>query len=195
MQRALVLTSAAAAVADRGLNYGSPEDNFARIARLWTAHLLNRDLIYPLVEISEGDVAIMMGLVKDARLANDMTHADSWVDKAGYAACGGEVTKAGANDNTQHDASYEELLKECTLSGTAAVQWLGGDIRGNRPISSYPTVAAPETKFGFTVGETVNAVTEQSGTVVGFFEDKVLVTWAEESEGWPWNPADLRHGP
>ena len=33
----------------------------------------------------------MMDLVKTARLDNDVTHADSWTDKCGYAACGGEI--------------------------------------------------------------------------------------------------------
>jgi hypothetical protein len=32
-----------------------------------------------------------MADVKLARLANDDKHEDSWVDLAGYAACGGEV--------------------------------------------------------------------------------------------------------
>lgn len=96
MQRAEVLSSAQQAVADRGLNYGAPEDNFERIMRLWNAHLRNRGLLAHSYGVCEGDVAIMLGLVKDARLANDMTHADSWIDKAGYAACGGEVSKAGA---------------------------------------------------------------------------------------------------
>lgn len=92
MQRADVLSAASDAVRDRGLNYGNPEDNFARIARLWNAHLINRGYVSGVV--GTGDVAIMLGLVKDARLANDMTHADSWIDKAGYAACGGEVSKS-----------------------------------------------------------------------------------------------------
>ena len=36
------LNAAQAAVADRGLNYGKPEDNFARIATRWRAHIFNR---------------------------------------------------------------------------------------------------------------------------------------------------------
>lgn len=42
MKKAELLEIAKAAVADRGLNYGRPEDNFARIAALWTQHLRNR---------------------------------------------------------------------------------------------------------------------------------------------------------
>jgi hypothetical protein len=32
-----------------------------------------------------------MALVKIARLANSPDHMDSWIDIAGYAACGGEI--------------------------------------------------------------------------------------------------------
>lgn len=85
--RTAVLNGAGQAVADRGLNYGKPEDNFGRIAALWRSHLGNREAC----EITAVDVAIMLALVKVARLGNDPTHKDSWVDLAGYAACGGEV--------------------------------------------------------------------------------------------------------
>jgi hypothetical protein len=87
-----LLDAAKAAVADRGLNYGSPEDNFGRIARLWNAHLVNRG-VNPQFEITAHDVAMMMGLMKTARLENDPTHLDSWTDIAGYAACGATLKK------------------------------------------------------------------------------------------------------
>lgn len=97
--RRQVLTVADQAVnGSRDVAYGSPENNFKRIARLWNAHLLNRyDVDHPAVvvhvpQLDEGDVAIFLGLVKDGRLAGNMSHMDSWIDKAGYAACGAEVT-------------------------------------------------------------------------------------------------------
>lgn len=37
------------------------------------------------------DVAAMMALLKIARIAAGGKKADSWVDLAGYAACGGEI--------------------------------------------------------------------------------------------------------
>lgn len=67
----------------RQKNYGTPEDNFQRIANFWTD--------YTGIEITPGDVAVMMILMKAARLMNDPSHMDSWVDIAGYAACGGEI--------------------------------------------------------------------------------------------------------
>lgn len=93
MRRAEVLNAAAQAVADRGLNYGSPEDNFLRIARLWNAHLRNKGLLAYSYGVDETDVALMLAAVKMARLANDASHADSWIDIAGYAACGAECAE------------------------------------------------------------------------------------------------------
>lgn len=84
-----LLDLAKAATADRGLNYGKPEDNFTRIARRWRVHILNRfDVDIPIDAVS---VAIMCDDLKTARLENDPTHLDSWVDKAGYSACGANI--------------------------------------------------------------------------------------------------------
>lgn len=85
-----VLEAAIKTVADRGAPYGGVEDNFGRIAALWRVHMKNR---YGLdTEIDASDVASMMILMKLARLENQPRHPDSWIDIAGYAACGGEIT-------------------------------------------------------------------------------------------------------
>lgn len=68
---------------DRDKTYGIPENSFNRIAQLWQAYLK-----YP---IDSNDVAMMMVLFKIARLQAKPDHEDSWVDIAGYAACGGEI--------------------------------------------------------------------------------------------------------
>lgn len=68
----------------REQTYGSAVDNFGRIARLWSVYLS--------VPVSASDVACMMILLKMARLNTTPDHIDSWVDIAGYAACGGEVS-------------------------------------------------------------------------------------------------------
>lgn len=99
-------TAREAVMGSRQLNYGSPEQNFKRIMRLWNSHLLNRfereGGPYTATEVrhgthvpqlTEADVAMMLSLVKTGRLANDMTHADSWFDMVGYAACGYEVSR------------------------------------------------------------------------------------------------------
>jgi hypothetical protein len=87
--KSALLDRAKNAVADRGLNYGKPEDNFTRIARRWVVHIKNRfNIDVPLDAIS---VAIMCDDLKSARLENTPDHLDSWVDKAGYAACGANI--------------------------------------------------------------------------------------------------------
>ena len=93
MTREDILDTAKATLAARGQHYGGIEDNFTRIARLWSAHLVNAyGVMAPQLEAS--DVALMMVLLKIARLENDASHADSWVDMAGYAACGGSFSIA-----------------------------------------------------------------------------------------------------
>lgn len=87
-----VLEKAIDAVADRGLNYGSPEDNFLRIARRWAVHLKNRHGLD--VPVDAHDVPMMMADMKLARLENAPDHLDSWVDVAGYAACGANLPEA-----------------------------------------------------------------------------------------------------
>lgn len=68
--------------------YGTPEDNFARIARFWEAYFANtgRD-----VKITAADVSPMMRLLKEARLCETPDHLDSFVDLVGYALTGAEV--------------------------------------------------------------------------------------------------------
>lgn len=68
--------------------YGTPEDNFARIARYWTAYFQNtgRD-----ITVTAADVSPMMRLMKEARLNETPDHYDSHVDLVGYALTGAEV--------------------------------------------------------------------------------------------------------
>lgn len=88
MTREQLLEQAKALVTgERADTYGSVEDNFARIATLWSAYRGERN-----DEFTSSDVALMMALVKVARLANNPMHEDSWVDLAGYAACGVEIS-------------------------------------------------------------------------------------------------------
>jgi hypothetical protein len=64
--------------------YGKPEDNFRRIADLWTTHMLNTGRA---VVFEPRDVASLMILLKMARLAENPGHRDSIVDIVGYALC------------------------------------------------------------------------------------------------------------
>lgn len=101
--RQAVLTDASEIIArDRNADYGDPEDNFRTIADLWNAYYERR--AYSLDGTTSWfepvDVAMMCGLIKVARIANSPGHRDSFVDLAGYAACGWEVA-----DNAKEDAA------------------------------------------------------------------------------------------
>ena len=72
---------------DRSQQYGEIENNFALISKLWTAYITARSA----ETITGYDVAAMMVLLKVARIATaDAPKDDSWIDIAGYAACGAE---------------------------------------------------------------------------------------------------------
>ena len=69
---------------DRDAQYGGPEENFERIGKIWSVILG--------VTITREDVAMMMIGLKVARYASKSGfQPDTWVDIAGYAACGYEV--------------------------------------------------------------------------------------------------------
>jgi hypothetical protein len=75
----------------REQDYGTPEDNFETIAELWETYL-RRACVDEAggVYIDANDVAMMMALLKIARIAAGGGKTDSWIDLAGYAACGAE---------------------------------------------------------------------------------------------------------
>lgn len=75
----------------RETDYGTPEDNFKAIAELWSVYL-DRISVgkHGNTIVDEKDVAVMMALLKIARIAAGGGKADSWIDLAGYAACGAE---------------------------------------------------------------------------------------------------------
>ena len=67
---------------EREKHYGTPQQNFAAVADMWSAYLGH--------SVSSADVCHMMALLKIARLRNGR-HKDSSVDAAGYMALGFEV--------------------------------------------------------------------------------------------------------
>lgn len=85
LPRVEALREAATIIAgDRDKQYGGPEENFTRIAKIWSVILST--------EISAEDVAMMMVGLKVARYASKSGfQPDTWVDIAGYAGCGYEV--------------------------------------------------------------------------------------------------------
>lgn len=96
LDRADILDAAKKCVcSDRNAQYGDPEDNFMTIAKLWSIYLTATGLGDGQDDwrlITPEDVAVMMILLKTARVATGNQKADSWIDICGYGACGGEIS-------------------------------------------------------------------------------------------------------
>ena len=94
MKRAEVLKQAEICVCGkREQDYGSPENSFKKIADLWSA--------YKGESYTAQDVAMMMALLKVARIWTGVGTADSFVDLAGYAACAAEITTEAKSNGRQ----------------------------------------------------------------------------------------------
>lgn len=93
--RAEILDAAKAIVTgERERQYGKPENNFRMIGNLWEIYLKARCLdSCGGLDILPEDVAMMMSLLKIARIASGNYKADSFIDLAGYAACAGECAE------------------------------------------------------------------------------------------------------
>jgi hypothetical protein len=86
-----LLAEAAKIIAgNRDKQYGGPEDSFSVIADLWSVYLNRMES----KTLGAPDVAAMMVLFKVARLmTGGPKQRDTWLDTAGYAACGWEVSE------------------------------------------------------------------------------------------------------
>ena len=93
MNRSDILDKAKACVCgDREQDYGRPEDNFRMIADLWATYIRKKVISNKAeVNIEPADVAVMMCLMKIARISSNPSHMDSWIDGCGYLCCGGEL--------------------------------------------------------------------------------------------------------
>lgn len=81
-------------------DHGTPENSFLAIARLWS--------VYTGVPITVTDVAAMMALLKIARIRTWHGNMDNWIDLAGYAACGGELSSED-NPETQEEPAENQM--------------------------------------------------------------------------------------
>ena len=89
MKRDEVLNTAKELInGDRAKDYGDAFDNFERIATGWNAII--KEAMMTDGYVTEQHVALMMDWLKTARLLNDLSKEDSWIDKCGYSALGGE---------------------------------------------------------------------------------------------------------
>ena len=70
---------------DREATHGNMEDNFEAIAMLWEQYFNCEWSFSPV------DVAVMMALLKIARLKSNKDNPDNYIDTCGYMACAGEL--------------------------------------------------------------------------------------------------------
>lgn len=114
MTRSEILDTAKKCVCgQREQDYGTPESNFQLIADLWNDYLFpslneNKNVISP------KDVAMMMALLKIARIRNGGGTGDSFVDLAGYAACGGEICTDAINVLSEKKEKMRKNVKTVT---------------------------------------------------------------------------------
>ena len=79
---------------DRDVQYGGPEENFERIARVWS--------VITNYNFTREDVAMMMVGLKLARYGSKSGfQPDTWIDIAGYAGCGYEVGQLEAEKSNK----------------------------------------------------------------------------------------------
>lgn len=88
---------------DREQQYKGPENSFKAIASLWNSFLYSKGLIVndstEWKGIKPEDVAVMMALLKIARISTGVFKEDSYVDACGYLACGGELEGRENSEN------------------------------------------------------------------------------------------------
>lgn len=91
LQTALELTGG-----DRAKTHGDKKQNHQNIADLWTAYFKQNGSIIgdgatlTVIQFSAHDVAVMMCLLKIARLKSGVHNPDNYVDLAGYAGIAAE---------------------------------------------------------------------------------------------------------
>lgn len=102
---------------DRNNQYGDPRQDFQRTAALWNTYLGIED-------IEPHDVAAMMALLKLSRIRWSPLKEDSWMDLAGYAACGWHC----AYPEDEDDPIPEPHVKYInTVTGDPLYQTIGPD--------------------------------------------------------------------
>lgn len=89
---------------DRSDKYGQIEDNFGLIADIWSSYLG--------ASVTAVDVAMMMGMLKMARIKTGKYTQDNFVDLAGYAACGAEAAELDASKKQEETLQRLEHVKK-----------------------------------------------------------------------------------
>jgi hypothetical protein len=144
-RKRLLDTAAEYVLRQRNKSYGEPDEDFQRIAAIATAlgfRFSNEDTTIRV--LTGSDVALFMACLKLSRLAWAPDHEDSWIDLAGYAACGMETANLeqkrrdynplfGAEDVSRVFPDAEEVpdpptaaKPQCTLECNTGHTYVGG---------------------------------------------------------------------
>lgn len=110
----------------RQKDYGHPEDNLGCTAELMQAYLQGAARARGHTNLEGYDVAVLMILVKVARLAESPKHKDSWLDIAGYVACGWDCVGAEPVIAKGWTAVEQGRLEAGVLKGYAELKDQGG---------------------------------------------------------------------
>ncbi|MCD7825513.1 MAG: DUF6378 domain-containing protein [Clostridiaceae bacterium] len=173
MKRSEVLNAALKCVCeDRDKQYGSPSENFARIAALWSDY---RDEAF-----TPKDVAIMMVLVKVSRSAA-RDSIDNFVDIAGYAACGGEVLEKKDVKQRHETGKTCEHGKQGKFQVDKASAIYKVPCMHGKHIIWNGKEHAPREKFYFCNGDMWIGVDNSTGElwVEDFITEKGCIAWLE----------------
>ncbi len=101
---------------EREKQYGNPEDNFRRIADLWSVYLTSLfEDEKIVVDIDPIDVAKMMILFKIARSNGDKDKLDNYVDMIGYAACAAEIFEGQEKRIEVFPCDHIKVAEECRV--------------------------------------------------------------------------------
>ena len=95
VRREILEEAAELTCGDRNNQYGPPTQDFDRVAKMLSALGYQKARGH---EIEPHDVAIIMACLKLSRLMWSPEKRDSWVDLAGYAACGYETVGRGDDE-------------------------------------------------------------------------------------------------
>lgn len=99
------LANLAKIIAGRSALYGATEDSLTHIAHLWHSYIQNR--FGRTAGLDTRDVIAMLLLMKVTRCTYSPSWLDSWLDIAGYAACGAETNCSNLPENRNEDVKQK----------------------------------------------------------------------------------------